>query len=94
MSFDPFDRPSRRSLLALAAATGALATFPATAAPRRPASSPEIDGGSRLNGAPDPELEAVSLQFGRYLMIAGSRGSLPMGLQGLWLDAGVKDFGR
>lgn len=35
---------------------------------------------------PDPELEAAYLQFGRYLMIAGSRGSLPLNLQGLWLD--------
>ena len=36
--------------------------------------------------APDPELEASYLQFGRYLAITGSRGSLPMNLQGLWLD--------
>ncbi|MFF4258372.1 glycoside hydrolase N-terminal domain-containing protein [Streptomyces sp. NPDC001663] len=38
------------------------------------------------DGVPDPELEAAYVQFGRYLMIAGSRGSLPLGLQGLWLD--------
>ncbi|ANS62696.1 hypothetical protein SLINC_0472 [Streptomyces lincolnensis] len=38
------------------------------------------------DGVPDPELEAAYLQFGRYLMIAGSRGSLPLNLQGLWLD--------
>ncbi|MFJ9536131.1 glycosyl hydrolase family 95 catalytic domain-containing protein [Streptomyces sp. NPDC101225] len=37
-------------------------------------------------GEPDPELEAAYVQFGRYLMISGSRGSLPLGLQGLWLD--------
>ncbi|MEU5091585.1 glycoside hydrolase family 95 protein [Streptomyces sp. NPDC021356] len=38
-------------------------------------------------GAPaDPELEASYLQFGRYLAICGSRGSLPLGLQGLWVD--------
>ncbi|WP_406437874.1 glycoside hydrolase family 95 protein [Streptomyces sp. NBC_01613] len=37
-------------------------------------------------GDPDPELEAAYVQFGRYLMISGSRGSLPLGLQGLWLD--------
>lgn len=38
------------------------------------------------NGAaPDPELEATYLQFGRYLTIAGSRDSLPTNLQGLWL---------
>jgi alpha-L-fucosidase 2 len=35
---------------------------------------------------PDPELEASYLQFGRYLTIAGSRDSLPTGLQGLWLS--------
>ncbi|MFJ9117035.1 glycosyl hydrolase family 95 catalytic domain-containing protein [Streptomyces sp. NPDC102394] len=38
------------------------------------------------DGEPDPELEAAYVHFGRYLMISGSRGSLPMGLQGLWLD--------
>lgn len=38
------------------------------------------------DGVPDPELEAAYVQFGRYLMICGSRGSLPMGLQALWLD--------
>ncbi|WP_127360492.1 glycoside hydrolase family 95 protein [Actinacidiphila soli] len=36
--------------------------------------------------APDPELEASYLQFGRYLMICGSRDSLPMGLQASWID--------
>ncbi|MBG6134094.1 glycosyl hydrolase family 95 catalytic domain-containing protein [Longispora fulva] len=36
--------------------------------------------------AADPELEASYLQFGRYLTITGSRGSLPTNLQGLWLD--------
>ncbi|MFJ5533977.1 glycosyl hydrolase family 95 catalytic domain-containing protein [Streptomyces sp. NPDC093261] len=44
------------------------------------------------DGAPDPELEAAYLQFGRYLMISGSRGSLPMGLQGLWLDGNDPDW--
>ncbi|MEU9392852.1 glycoside hydrolase N-terminal domain-containing protein [Streptomyces sp. NPDC048324] len=38
------------------------------------------------DGEPDPELEAAYVHFGRYLMISGSRGSLPTGLQGLWLD--------
>ncbi|WP_371930271.1 glycosyl hydrolase family 95 catalytic domain-containing protein [Streptomyces poriferorum] len=37
--------------------------------------------------APDPELEASYLQFGRYLTITGSRGSLPTNLQGLWVDS-------
>ncbi len=36
--------------------------------------------------APDPELEASYLQFGRYLAITGSRGILPANLQGIWLD--------
>lgn len=44
------------------------------------------------DGAPDPELEAAYLQFGRYLMISGSRGSLPLGLQGLWLDGNDPDW--
>ncbi|OLZ68948.1 hypothetical protein AV521_19415 [Streptomyces sp. IMTB 2501] len=41
---------------------------------------------------PDPELEAAYLQFGRYLMISGSRGVLPMGLQGSWLDGNDPDW--
>ncbi|MDQ1042864.1 glycoside hydrolase N-terminal domain-containing protein [Streptomyces sp. V4I2] len=44
------------------------------------------------DGAPDPELEAAYLQFGRYLMISGSRGSLPLNLQGLWLDGNDPDW--
>ncbi len=32
----------------------------------------------------DPELEALFMQFGRYLLIAASRDSLPANLQGLW----------
>jgi alpha-L-fucosidase 2 len=32
----------------------------------------------------DPELEAMYVQFGRYLTISSSRGSLPANLQGLW----------
>ncbi|MCF3134982.1 glycosyl hydrolase family 95 catalytic domain-containing protein [Streptomyces olivochromogenes] len=44
------------------------------------------------DGVPDPELEAAYLQFSRYLMISGSRGSLPMGLQGLWLDGNDPDW--
>lgn len=34
--------------------------------------------------AADPELEAMYVQFGRYLTISSSRGSLPANLQGLW----------
>jgi alpha-L-fucosidase 2 len=40
----------------------------------------------------DPELEATYLQYGRYLTIAGSRGGLPTGLQGLWLDSNVSPW--
>ncbi|MGY3230846.1 alpha-L-fucosidase 2 [Luteibacter sp. HA06] len=44
-------------------------------------------------GAPaDPELEASYLQFGRYLTIAGSRDSLPTGLQGVWLDSNTSPW--
>ncbi len=33
----------------------------------------------------DPALAAIYFQFGRYLMIAGSRpGGQPLNLQGLW----------
>jgi alpha-L-fucosidase 2 len=42
--------------------------------------------------APDPELEAAYLQFGRYLMISGSRDSVPLNLQGLWLDGNDPDW--
>ncbi|MFI7413265.1 glycosyl hydrolase family 95 catalytic domain-containing protein [Streptomyces sp. NPDC049627] len=63
-------------------------------------SSPEqrsLDTWGRLrararDGAPDPELEAVYAHFGRYLMISGSRGSLPLALQGLWLDGNDPDW--
>ncbi|MGQ3054819.1 MAG: glycoside hydrolase family 95 protein [Roseateles sp.] len=34
----------------------------------------------------DPELEALYFQFGRYLLVSSSRGSLPANLQGLWND--------
>ncbi|MEV6010071.1 glycoside hydrolase N-terminal domain-containing protein [Streptomyces sp. NPDC051976] len=57
----------------------------------------ELDTWDRLqarwrDNVPDPELEAAYLQFGRYLMISGSRGSLPMGLQGVWLDGNDPDW--
>jgi alpha-L-fucosidase 2 len=57
-----------------------------------------LDTWSRLkaraaDGAkPDPELEALYLQFGRYLMITGSRDGLPLSLQGLWLDGNFPDW--
>ncbi|MEV6794565.1 glycoside hydrolase N-terminal domain-containing protein [Streptomyces sp. NPDC051320] len=40
----------------------------------------------------DPELEAAYLQFGRYLMISASRDSVPMNLQGLWIDRTDPDW--
>ncbi|MER5488260.1 glycoside hydrolase N-terminal domain-containing protein [Streptomyces sp. NPDC002812] len=43
-------------------------------------------GTSTAPASADPELEAMYLQFGRYLTITGSRSSLPTNLQGLWLD--------
>ncbi|UUU26872.1 glycoside hydrolase family 95 protein [Streptomyces sp. DSM 40750] len=49
-------------------------------------------GARHTDDTPDPELEAAYLQFGRYLMIAGSRGSLPLNLQGLWLDGNDPDW--
>jgi alpha-L-fucosidase 2 len=42
--------------------------------------------------AADPELEASYLQFGRYLMITGSRDSLPLNLQGLWVHNNTPDW--
>jgi alpha-L-fucosidase 2 len=47
---------------------------------------------AQAGAAPDPELEAAYLQFGRYLMISGSRDSVPMGLQGPWLDGNTPDW--
>lgn len=41
---------------------------------------------------PDPEFEALYLQFGRYLMISSSRGGLPVALQGPWLDGNDPDW--
>ncbi|TWD13510.1 alpha-L-fucosidase 2 [Streptomyces sp. T12] len=57
----------------------------------------ELDTWERLHArardlTPDPELEAAYLQFGRYLMISGSRDSLPLNLQGLWLDGNDPDW--
>ncbi|CAG2173282.1 unnamed protein product, partial [Oppiella nova] len=34
----------------------------------------------------DPDFEEMFFQFGRYLMIASSRSSLPANLQGMWTD--------
>ncbi len=41
----------------------------------------------KKDAAPDPELEATVFQYGRYMLIAGSRpGNLPANLQGIWND--------
>jgi alpha-L-fucosidase 2 len=38
-------------------------------------------------GTPDPELEATSFNYGRYLLISSSRpGGLPANLQGIWIE--------
>ncbi len=34
----------------------------------------------------DPDLEETLFQYGRYMLISGSRGSLPANLQGIWND--------
>jgi alpha-L-fucosidase 2 len=39
------------------------------------------------NGRSDPGLDALFFQFGRYLLISSSRGSLPSNRQGLWNDS-------
>ncbi|WP_329459746.1 glycosyl hydrolase family 95 catalytic domain-containing protein [Streptomyces sp. NBC_01497] len=57
-----------------------------------------LDTPSRLaaraaaGAAPDPELESSYFHFGRYLLVAGSRDSVPLGLQGLWLDGNDPDW--
>lgn len=58
---------------------------PSTAAQRQQDSWSRLQARSANAALPDPELEALYLQFGRYLTIAGSRDSLPTPLQGLWL---------
>lgn len=59
---------------------------PSTAAQRSQDTAARLTARGAAGSAPDPELEACYLQFGRYLMIAGSRGGLPLNLQGLWID--------
>jgi alpha-L-fucosidase 2 len=54
--------------------------------------APDLPTDERLRrvaeGIPDPALEALHFQFGRYLLIASSRpGSLPANLQGIWNDS-------
>ncbi|MGW6129609.1 glycosyl hydrolase family 95 catalytic domain-containing protein [Cellulomonas sp. NPDC055163] len=62
------------------------ATAPATVAVPVLRSAPTDERLARhAAGAPDPGLAALAFQYGRYLLVAGSRpGTQPMGLQGLW----------
>ncbi|MEV4559322.1 glycoside hydrolase N-terminal domain-containing protein [Kitasatospora sp. NPDC049285] len=57
-----------------------------TAAQRAMDTASRLTARAAAGSAPDPELEASYLQFGRYLTITGSRSSLPTNLQGLWID--------
>ncbi|TDR79654.1 glycosyl hydrolase family 95 catalytic domain-containing protein [Paludibacterium purpuratum] len=52
---------------------------------QRAMAMPERLQARRANGGTaDPELDALFIQFGRYLTIASSRDRLPANLQGLW----------
>jgi alpha-L-fucosidase 2 len=53
-------------------------------APQRPTDQRLI---RHAGGEPDRGLEALVFQYGRYLLIASSRGGLPANLQGLWNDS-------
>ena len=59
---------------------------PSTPAQRQLDTASRLAARAATGAAPDPELEATYLQYGRYLMISGSRTSVPMGLQGPWLS--------
>lgn len=63
-----------------------------TDAQRRMDTWTRLQARAAAGSPPDPELEATYLQYGRYLTIAGSRGGLPTGLQGLWLDSNLSPW--
>jgi len=63
-----------------------LSLGPSTPTQRQADTWTRLQSRSQSGAAPDPELEASYLQFGRYLMICGSRDGVAMGLQGSWLD--------
>ncbi len=49
-----------------------------------------LDTAERLRvfqDSPDPALVSLFFQYGRYLLLASSRGALPANLQGLWNDS-------
>jgi len=58
-----------------------------TSAPERRALPTDARIAAYTRDGADPELEALYLQFGRYLLIGSSRGALPANLQGLWNDS-------
>ena len=62
-----------------------------------PGPSPDQPTDQRLaafhNGSPDPALEALFFQYGRYLLISSSRDSLPSNRQGLWNDSTSASWG-
>ena len=41
----------------------------------------------------DPEMDALLFNYGRYLMISGSRTGLPLNLQGIWNDSNNPPWG-
>ncbi|MET7528418.1 glycosyl hydrolase family 95 catalytic domain-containing protein [Streptomyces goshikiensis] len=63
-----------------------------TAAQRMLDTPARLAARAAAGSAPDPELEASYLEFGRYLTITGSRSSLPANLQGLWIDTNTPDW--
>ncbi|MGN6479017.1 glycosyl hydrolase family 95 catalytic domain-containing protein [Luteibacter sp.] len=65
---------------------------PSTKAQRAMDTWTRLKARAAAGAAPDPELEATYLQYGRYLTIAGSRDSLPTGLQGLWLESNISPW--
>ncbi|MEV0916926.1 glycoside hydrolase N-terminal domain-containing protein [Streptomyces sp. NPDC049967] len=64
-----------------------------SSAAQRAMDTPErLAARAAAGSAPDPELEASYLQFGRYLAVCGSRGGLPTNLQGLWIDTNAPSW--
>lgn len=78
-----FQRLQQRMRVNLGASTDAQRALDTTA---------RLAARSAAGSAPDPELEAAYLEFGRYLTITGSRGSLPTNLQGLWIDSNTPEW--
>lgn len=62
----------------------ALDLGPSTEAQRAMTIPARLKARADAPSTPDPELEALYVQFGRYLVIASSRGPVPANLQGLW----------